>query len=119
MLNEKAVFCLPGGPPSNEVAFLQIVLPSLLHLAGREPIPFAYKTATLTATVRGYSNRTQFFYARLEKRDEQLFVRPLEMNSRLQSQADANALIRISEGLEYLEERTQIQVQALNNVYSS
>ncbi len=113
LLNGKIAFCLPGGPPSNEMAFLQIVLPALLHLAGREPSPFEYKTATLTATVRGDSNWTQFFYARSGQNNGQLFVRPLEMKSRLQSQANANAIIKIPQGVEQLEKTQQIQIQIL------
>ena len=111
LLNEKAVFCLPGGPPSNEMAFLQIVLPALLHLAGREPIPFEYKTATLAETVKGNRDWTQFFYARLMGKSGQLFVEPLKIKSRLQSQASANALIKIPEGGEELKEKEQIQIQ--------
>ncbi len=115
LLNEKTVFCLPGGPPSNEMAFLQIVLPVLLHLAGREPIPFEYKTATLDETVRGESNWTQFFYARLVEKSGQLFVEPLKIKSRLKSQAAVNALIKIPQGVERLEKTEQIQIQVLFN----
>ena len=34
----KPIFCLPGGPPSNEMAFLQLTLPGLLKMKG-EPVP--------------------------------------------------------------------------------
>jgi molybdopterin molybdotransferase len=111
LLNEKTVFCLPGGPPSNEMAFLQIVLPALLHLAGREPIPFESKTATLAATVEGDKDWTQFFHARLAAKSEQLFVEPLKIKSRLKSQADTNALIKIPAGVKRLEKGEQIQIQ--------
>ncbi|MBW8003012.1 MAG: molybdopterin molybdenumtransferase MoeA, partial [Planctomycetes bacterium] len=113
LLNEKTIFCLPGGPPSNEMAFLQIVLPAMLHLAGREPIPFEYKTAILAETVKGDKDWTQFFYARLGENKGKLSVRPLEMKSRLQTQANANALIKITEGVERLENGEQIQTQVL------
>ncbi len=118
-LNDKTVFCLPGGPPSNEMAFLQIALPGLFHLAGRPPTPFEYKTATLTTTVKSDKDWTQFIYAKLVENDGKLFVSPLKMNSRIQTQANANALIKIPEGLECLEENRQIQVQVLfDNIYS-
>jgi molybdopterin molybdotransferase len=45
LLKGRAVFCLPGGPPSNEMAFLQIALPSLFHLSGKSSTPFKNKTA--------------------------------------------------------------------------
>jgi molybdopterin molybdotransferase len=113
LLNNKTVFCLPGGPPSNEIAFLQIALPGLLRLAGRSPVPFEYAEATLTKTVTGQKDWTQFFYAVIEENGGQWFVRPLEMKSRLRSQANANALIKIPEGIEQLEGHRQIQVQVL------
>lgn len=113
LLNNKAVFCLPGGPPSNEMAFLQIALPGLLHLAGRPAIPFEYRKATLTRTLTGQKDWTQFFYAVMEQENGQWFVRPVETRSRLQSQANANALIKIPEGIEQLEQQSQIQVQVL------
>ena len=113
ILRNTTIFCLPGGPASNEMAFLQIALPGLFHLAGRPPTPFEYKTATLTTTVRGDSNWTQLFYARLEERNGQLFVGPLEMKSRLQAQANANALIKVPEGVRWLKDKQQIRVQVL------
>ena len=114
LLNGKTVFCLPGGPPSNEMAFLQIVLPGLFHLAGRPPVPFENRKATLTKRVGGQKDWTQFFYAVAEQRYEEWFVRPLEMKSRLQCQANANALIKVPEGVEQLEPQRQIQVQILD-----
>jgi molybdopterin molybdotransferase len=116
LLNGKTVFCLPGGPPSNEMAFLQIVLPGLFHLAGRPPVPFENRKATLTKRVGGQKDWTQFFYAVAEQRYEEWFVRPLEMKSRLQCQANANALIKVPEGVEQLEPQRQIQVQILDMI---
>ena len=113
LLNNKTVFCLPGGPPSNEMAFLQIALPGLFHLAGRPPVPFESAEATLTKTLTGQKDWTQFFYAAMGQSNERWFVSPVELKSRLQSQANANALIKIPEGIEQLEEQQQIQVQVL------
>ncbi len=118
LLNNKPVFCLPGGPPSNEMAFLQIALPGLFHLAGKPPVPFEYKTATLTKTVGGDKDWTQFFYAVTDENSGQRTVRPLKMKSRLQSQANANALIKVPEGLEQLKRNSQVEVQVIfDNVY--
>lgn len=114
LLNGKTVFCLPGGPPSNETAFLQIVLPGLFRLAGRCPVVFENRKAILTKRVGGQKDWTQFFYAVAEERDGELFVRPLEKKSRLQCQANANALIKVPEGVEQLEPQQKIQVQILN-----
>ncbi len=115
MLRGKTVFCLPGGPPSNAMAFLQIALPAILHLAGKPSSPFENRIATLTETVKGDKDWTQFFYASLVKKSGQLFVEPLKIKSRLQSQANADALIKIPEGIERLEKGEQIEIQVLFN----
>ncbi len=115
VLREKTVFCLPGGPSSNAMAFMQIALPAILHLAGKSPIPFEIKTATLVETLKGDKDWTQFFYAELVRKSGQLFVEPIKNKSRIQSQADADALIKIPEGIERLEKGEQIQVQVLFN----
>jgi len=113
LLKGKTAFCLPGGPPSNEMAFLQIALPGLFRLAGQTPEPFGYRWATLTKTLEGQKDWTQFHYAAIDERDQQSFVSPVEAKSRLRSQASANALIKIPEGIERLEQQSQIQVQVL------
>ncbi len=113
LLNDKTIFCLPGGPPSNEMAFLQIVLPGLFQLAGRSPVPFETRKAILTKKVGGQKDWTQFFYAMTEQRFGELYVRPLEIESRLQCQANANAIIKVPEGVKQLEAQKQIQVQIL------
>ena len=113
VVKNKTVFCLPGGPPSNEMAFLQIALPGLLHLAGREPEPFEGRVATLTKSVRGQKDWTQFLYATIEENAGRLFVSPIEKGSRLRSQAKADALIRIPEGTQELQQDETINVQLL------
>jgi molybdopterin molybdotransferase len=119
LLKGKTVFCLPGGPPSNEMAFLQIALPGLLHLTGRPAEPFEYRRATLTKTLEGQKDWTQFQYAAIEENDQQWSVSPVELKSRLASQASANALIKIPEGIERLEQQSQVQVQVLFSDASS
>jgi len=119
LLKDKTVFCLPGGPPSNEMAFLQIALPGLFHLAGKPAEPFEYRRATLTKTLEGQKDWTQFQYAAIEENDQQWSVSPVELKSRLASQASANALIKIPEGIERLEQQSQVQVQVLFSDASS
>jgi len=115
VIEGKALFCLPGGPPSNEMAFLQIALPGLLHLSGKSPIPFEHRLATLTRRVSGDKDWTQFLYATLQYNDNQWFANPLEMTSRLQAQANAEALIKIPEGVEYLDSQAKTWVQVLHD----
>lgn len=115
-MREKAVFCLPGGPPSNEMAFLQIALPGLLHMAGRVPIPFQGKQVRLSETMIGETNWTQFFQAILEKRDREWWAIPQLLKSRLQSQARADALIRVPEGVGRLDAGDIVEVQLLRSL---
>jgi molybdopterin molybdotransferase len=113
LLQGKAVFCLPGGPPSNEMAFLQVVLPALHHLAGLPAQPFYLQTACLTQSVSGQADWTQFQQARLYQEDGTWCVTPLKKGSRLQSQANANALIEIPTGMSRLDQGASILVQVL------
>jgi molybdopterin molybdotransferase len=113
VLGETVVFCLPGGPPSNEMAFLQVALPGLLHMAGVSAGPFRSQMACLTQTVSGHEDWTQFLHARLFEEEGQCFVTPLKKASRLQSQADATALIEIPEGTETIAAYENISVQCL------
>jgi molybdopterin molybdotransferase len=113
MLDEKPVFCLPGGPPSNEMAFLQLALPGLFQIAGRSPIPFGIKKVRLASGVGGDFTWTQFYQAILERRGEEWWGVPLKMKSRIQSQARAKALIKVPEGVDRIEAGDMIEVQVL------
>lgn len=113
ILDGKPIFCLPGGPPSNEMAFLQIALPGLLQMAGKPNAPFPLKKVRLAEEVRGDVTWTQFFQATLEKRGGEWWAIPHRMKSRIQSQARAQALIRIPEGVECVAFGNIIEVQTL------
>ncbi len=114
MLDGKPVFCLPGGPPSNEMAFLQLALPGILQIAGRSPIPFGIKKVRLASRVGGDPTWTQFYQAILERRGEEWWGVPLQMKSRIQSQARAEALIKLPEGVDRIEAGDMIEVQVLS-----
>ena len=107
------VFCLPGGPPSNEMAFLQLVLPALMIMGARAKAPFRYQMARLADRVTGDKTWTQFIYADLTERGDAWWAVPLRLKSRLRSQAYARAVIRIHEGRESLEEGSRVSVQVL------
>ena len=97
LLDGKPFFCLPGGPSSNEMAFLQLGLPALLKMRGEPPVAFPTIAASLTQAVTGQKQWTDFIHARLEKRQGRLFVRPARLKSALQSMAQKQALIIIPE----------------------
>ncbi len=94
-------FCLPGGPPSNEMAFLQLALPGMLALSGRTASPFERTTATLRGPIRKQRSDprwTNFFQARLHGDQGSLEAEPLNQGSRLECQARADALLLLPEG---------------------
>lgn len=112
----KPVFCLPGGPPSNEMAFLQLALPGILGMAGERWQPFQVVSATMTDDLRSrHPAWTQFIRAMLSQDSEgNLFVTPHQPESRLESIARAACLIRIPEGVHALHRGEVVQVQVLS-----
>jgi molybdopterin molybdotransferase len=111
----KAVFCLPGGPPSNHSAFLQLALPGLQRLAGwREAcLGLPERAVRLAQTVLGPADWTQFIHGRLEQADELPRFHPLRSVSRLQMMANADAIVTIPEGTSQLEEGAVSWAQVL------
>lgn len=100
ILQEKPVFILPGGPPSNLMGFLQIALPGLLTLGGdnQTSLPRLVVKIDRDLTSR-FARWTQFIYGDLVYSSDQhypLFVPMLE-KSRLRSMAQAKAIVTIPE----------------------
>jgi len=98
--HEKPVFCLPGGPASNEMAFLQLALPGVLRLGGdtRHPLPTVYARLAegLTSRHRAW---TEFKDATLRRDADGSYLAGLyRERSRLQAISGANCLICIPEG---------------------
>jgi molybdopterin molybdotransferase len=116
LLDDKPFFCLPGGPPSNEMAFLQLALPALLKMGGDSPVAFPKIQASLTQAVTGKKEWTDFIHARIEKRQDQFFVRPARLKSALQSMAQKEALIIIPADREEISADEIIDVQLLSPI---
>ena len=114
LLEQKPFFILPGGPPSNEMAFLQLALPAIMKMKGESDFSFPMVRAQLAETVRGHKDWTQFIHARLEQEKNQLIVKPAKLKSRLISMARKDALIIIPEGWEEWIAGETIDVQLLN-----
>ena len=114
-LEDKPVFCLPGGPASNEMAFLQLALPGILRMGGKSTHPLQTVSARLTENVRGRHRAwTEFKDATLSRDSEGGYTVLLYRNrSRLQSIAYANCLVCIPEGTEFLNSGEMIPVQVL------
>ncbi len=100
----KPVFCLPGGPPSNEMAFLQLALPGILHMAGQAGSPLFIVSARLTQDLKSRHRAWTEFKKAILARDEDgnYLVRPYFEESRLKSMADSTCLLCKPEGVESL-----------------
>jgi molybdopterin molybdotransferase len=115
LLENKPFFCLPGGPSSNEMAFLQLALPALLKMKGDRPDPFPKGSARLSASVQGKKQWTDFVHARLENNEGRRLVHPARLKSKLKSMACKDALIIVPEAFELLEAGAMVDIQLLNS----
>ena len=113
-MEDKPLFILPGGPPANFVAFLEIALPGLLRLAGWKEPGLPEITATLARSVTGRKDWTQFVFGRLIPAGNPRCVQPLRLTSRLRSMALAEGIIAIPKGLASLKEGARVVVQVLD-----
>jgi molybdopterin molybdotransferase len=99
ILQDKPVFILPGGPPSNLMGFLQIALPGLLKLAGHRHCALPTVNVRLASGLSGrFADWTQFIYGTLEKSPDLPLFHALNSKSRLRSMAEAQAVVAICEG---------------------
>jgi molybdopterin molybdotransferase len=113
LLRNKPVFILPGGPPSNLVAFLQLVLPALQKLCGHQDVFLPMARAQLDRTVEGQSDWTQAIFGRLYRQEGKRVFSPLDTISRLKNIAMADALLLIPEGVTRLQGGEPANVQLL------
>jgi len=114
LLNGKPVFILPGGPPSNLVAFLQLALPGLQQLGGCRAPGLAEVPAVLKETVSGQSDWTQVLFGTLKHGGQTLAFQPDgRPASRLKSMADAEALLLIPEGVDAFSANQTVTIQTL------
>jgi len=115
ILAGKPVFILPGGPPSNLMAFLQLALPGLHRLAGHEALPLPERKVRTKGELRGrMADWTQFVYGQLERDAAcEVFVAHRRL-SRLRSMAQADAIAIIPEGREVLPAGSEVTVQVLD-----
>jgi molybdopterin molybdotransferase len=114
LLQDKPVFILPGGPPSNLMGFLQIALPGLLKLAGHQDCRLTRINVRLATQLSGRSvDWTQFIYGTLEPSADLPIFHALRGNSRLRSMAEAQAVVAIPEGKTELPSGAVVAAQKL------
>jgi molybdopterin molybdotransferase len=113
LLDQRPFFILPGGPPANEMAFLQLALPAIIKMIGGRPEIFPVISATLTQTVTGGKDWTNFIHANLKCKGPEWEVAPIRLNSRLKSMALKNAIAILPEGVTDLKSGKKIKTQVL------
>ena len=109
------VFCLPGGPASNEMAFLQLALPGILRMGGDNSHPLRMVSARLMENIKGRHPAWTEFKDAVLSRDSSgsHSVRLYKNRSRLQAIASADSLICIPEGADSLKSGDIVNVQIL------
>ncbi len=113
----KPVFCLPGGPPSNQMAFIQLALPGLMKLGGYAAPGLPKVVARLGECVQGQIDWTQFIQGRFETGDDEILFQPLRMTSRLGAMAGTEGFLAIPEGTDFIPKGARMQVQVIPSVY--
>lgn len=109
----KPVFCLPGGPPSNQMAFIQLALPGLMKLGGHTRPGLPWTVARLAERVEGQRDWTQFIEGRLQETGKEILFYPFKMASRLGAMAEAEGILAIPEGTAVVPKGAIVRVQAL------
>jgi len=114
ILQDKPVFILPGGPPSNLMGFLQIALPGLLKLAGHQRCSLPTIKVRLASQLTGrFADWTQFTYGTLKEAADLPVFQALNSKSRLRSMAEAQAVVAIAEGETILAAGSVVTAQLL------
>lgn len=113
LLEKKPVFILPGGPPSNLMAFLQIALPGLYKLAGESSPAFSVRPAVVDRVEEGQSDWTQFVFGKIDIEAKKTMFRSLKDISRLQAMSLFDAILKIPEGTARIEAGTAVPVQTI------
>jgi molybdopterin molybdotransferase len=114
-LQGKPVFCLPGGPPSNEAAFLLIAFPAIFRMAGYTGSPYLRLTGILEKDVGGQADWTQVVHCRSEKQGSATRLMPLVSKKRLGSMARADSLVLVPEGVQLFTAGTPVPYLSLSN----
>lgn len=114
LLDGKPVFCLPGGPPSNEVAFLTLAFPAVLQMAGHTQSPFLHLTGIPEQGLSGQKDWTQAVFCLARRKDQAIYLTPLETRPGLMPLSNAYGLVLIPEGVETVPAGTAIEFISLS-----
>lgn len=114
-LEKKPIFCLPGGPPSNEIAFLMLAFPAVLRMAGCRGFPYPRLTGTLAEEVGGQEDWTQVIPCRAERRGSEIHLAPLHRRQRLRTMARTDGLVLVLEGVKSIPAGSSVEFICLTD----
>jgi molybdopterin molybdotransferase len=114
-LEKKPIFCLPGGPPSNEIAFLMLAFPAVLRMAGFQGFPYPRLTGILTEEVGGQEDWTQVIHCRAERQGSEFHLVPLDRKQRLRAMARSDGFVIVPEGVESIPAGSSVEFICLNH----
>ncbi len=114
ILDTKPVFCLPGGPASNEAAFLHVVFPAILKIAGARTCPYLYLEGYLAEDVTGQVDWTQFVQCEIIQTAPEIRLKPKKMKSRMAAMMKTPAVIKIPEGVDRITAGTRVPFLCIN-----
>jgi molybdopterin molybdotransferase len=109
ILDGKPVFCLPGGPASNEIAFLFLAYPAVRKMAGMDFSPYLSFYGKLEKTVGGQKDWTQFVQCDIEIKGDKILLHPKKLKSRMAAMAKTPAVVIIAEGEEEIGKGSQVE----------
>ncbi len=112
-LRGRVVFCLPGGPPSNEMAFLQLALPALLMMAGHHDPGLPRLRARLAVELTGQEDWTQFWHGHFTPGDGLPVFTPATFAGRLKAMAGSHGILTLPQGQTKLSAGQTVTVQRL------
>ncbi len=98
LLENKPVFCLPGGPPSNHMAFLQLALPGLEMMAGAPNPGLPTHKVRVAETITGQKDWTQFIHGTIIENLGKSEFYPIHQKSRLQMISNTEGIVKIPQG---------------------
>lgn len=114
ILNKKPVFCLPGGPPSNEMAFLMIALPAILAMAGSGKPAFPELWGRIARPLTGERDWTQFVHCDVKRSGYEFLLRALDMTRRISGMGRTRAIVKIPETVDRIESGAIVSFSAID-----
>jgi len=114
IFKNKPFFCLPGGPSSNYMAFVMLVLPAVFKMAGFKNVPLLHLEGEIEREITGQARWTNLFECVILKNGSKLMLRPQKLKSRLLSMSKCNAIVLIPEGVEKISAGETVSFICLN-----